>query len=60
LLDADGGNGLQLFGALRSDIPTQVPSCEHCRLYLTLLKLKPSCFDECYVEIVVCWGRCDR
>ena len=27
LLDADGGNGLQLFGALRSDIPTQVLSC---------------------------------
>jgi hypothetical protein len=26
-LIADGGSGLQLFGALRSDIPTQVPSC---------------------------------
>ena len=60
LLDADGGNGLQLFGALRSDIPTQVSSCEYCRLRLALLRLRPSCIDQCYVEIVVCWGRCDR
>jgi hypothetical protein len=29
-LATDGGNGLQLFDALRSDIPTRVLSCRCC------------------------------
>jgi hypothetical protein len=49
-LMADGGNGLQMFDALRSDILTRVLSC--CDV--------PSCLDERCVGIVVCWGRCDR